>query len=173
MSTTTAVSDLAVRIHAIDWDGDLEHTRSRVALMREYLRRSAVWTRALGAKGWPFYDIAEFAAPGVRAADEVVEGVLGSPVIVEQYPTVGKSCVWALHMAAARDAGVSLPDLPDPFEPLIRMYERGGGFSLSTTGTIDIDAAGLYRGTLPTHLGDEPRAPETEAGLDALDGAGA
>lgn len=170
MSTTTAVSDLAVRIHAIDWDGDLEHTRSRVALMREFLRRSAVWTRALGAKGWPFYDIAEFAAPGVRAAEEVVEGVSLNPAITEQFPTVGKSCVWALHLAAARDAGVSLPDLPDPFAPLIRMYERGGGFSLSTTGTIDIDAAGLYRGRLPDHLGDEPKAPETEAGLDALDG---
>ncbi|MEU1898034.1 hypothetical protein ABZ512_06620 [Nocardiopsis dassonvillei] len=172
MSTTTAVSHLAARIHAIDWDGDVEHTRSRVALMREYLRRSAVWTRALGTRGWPFYDIAEFAAPGVRAADEVVEGVLESPVVIDQYPTVGRSCVWALHLAAARDAGVPLPDLPDPFEPLIRMYERGGGFSLSTTGTIDIDTAGLYRGRLPDHLGDEPRAPETEAGLDALDGVG-
>ncbi|PDP87527.1 hypothetical protein CQJ94_10725 [Glycomyces fuscus] len=172
MSTTTAVGDLVVRVHAIGWDDDLGHTRSRVALMREYLRRSAVWTRALGAEGWPFYDIAEFAAPGVRAADEVVEGVVGSPVVIEQYPAVGRSCVWALHLAAARDAGVPLPDLPDPFEPLIRMYERGGGFSLSTTGTIGIDAAGLYRGTLPDHLGNEPRAPGTEAGLDALDGAG-
>ncbi|CAL9478455.1 hypothetical protein SUDANB121_03000 [Nocardiopsis dassonvillei] len=169
MSSTTAVSDLAVRIHAIDWNGNLDHTRSRVSLMREYLRRAAVWTRALGAKGWPFYDIAEFAAPGVRAADEVVQGVLENPAVVEQYPTVGKSCVWALHLAAARDAGVSLPDLPDPFEPLVRMYERGGGFSLSLTGTIDIDGAGLYRGTLLDHLGDTPRAPETEAELDALD----
>ncbi len=170
MSSTTAVSDLAVRIHAIDWNGNLDHTGSRVSLMREYLRRAAVWTRTLGAKGWPFYDIAEFAAPGVRAADEVVEGVLGNPAVIEQFPAVGKTCVWALHLAAARDAGASLPALPDPFEPLIRMYERGGGFSLSLTGTIDIDGVGLYRGTLLDHIGDEPRAPETDAELDALAG---
>lgn len=170
MSGTGAVDALAARIHAIDWNGDLDRTRSRVALMREYLRRAALWTRAVQGKGWPFYDVAEFAAPGVRAADEVVDGVLGSPAVVEQFPTVGRSCVWALHLAAARDAGVSLPDLPDLFEPLIRMYERGGGFSLSGAGTIDIDAAGLHRGTLLDHLGDEPRAPETDAELDALDG---
>ncbi len=172
MSTTTGVDALAARIHAIDWDGDPGRTRSRVALMREYLRRSALWTRALGAKGWPFHDIAQAAAPGVRAAPEVVAGVLESPVVAERYPLVGRSCVWALHLAAARDAGAALPGLPDPFEPLIRMYERGGGFSLSTTGTIDVGAASLYRGTLLDHLGDEPRAPETDAGLDALDGAG-
>ncbi|MFL1431331.1 MULTISPECIES: RDD family protein [unclassified Nocardiopsis] len=173
--STTAVDALAARIHAIDWNGGAggDRTRSRVALMREYLRRAALWTRAVQGKGWPFYDVAEFAAPGVRASEGVVGGVLESPAIVEQYPTVGKSCVWALHLATARDAGVELPELPDLFEPLIRMYERGGGFSLSGAGTIDIDGAGLYRGTLLDHLGDEPRAPETDAGLDALDGIAA
>ncbi|WP_306366540.1 RDD family protein [Nocardiopsis sp. CC223A] len=170
MSDTTAVDALAGRIRAIDWSGGPDRTRSRVALMREYLRRAALWTRAVQGRGWPFYDVAAFAAPGVRADDGVVRGVLGSPAIVEQDPAVGRSCAWALHLAAARDAGVSLPDLPDLFEPLIRMYERGGGFSLSGAGTIDIDAAGLYRGTLLDHLGDEPRAPGTDAELDALDG---
>ncbi|MFE6305748.1 RDD family protein [Nocardiopsis sp. NPDC057823] len=167
---TAAVDALAARIRAIDWNGNPDHTRSRVALMREYLRRAALWTRAVQGKGWPFYDVAEFAAPGVRADEGVVSGVLENPAVVDQFPAVGRSCAWALHLAAARDAGVPLPDLPDLFEPLIRMYERGGGFSLSGTGTIDIDGAGLYRGTLPDHLGDEPRAPETDAGLDALDG---
>ncbi|MDT0326820.1 hypothetical protein [Nocardiopsis lambiniae] len=166
---STAVSDLAVRIHAIDWNGNLDHTRSRVLLMREYLRRMALWTRTLDARGWPFYDLAEFAAPGIRATDEIVQGVKDNPDIVRQFPTVGKTCAWALHLAAARDAGASLPDLPDPFEPLIRMYERGGGFSLSTTGTIDIDGAGIHRGTLLHHLGDTPKAPETDTELNALD----
>ncbi|MBB6120680.1 hypothetical protein [Nocardiopsis algeriensis] len=172
MSRTTAVSDLAVRIHAIDWSRNLDRTRSRVALMREYLRRAAVWTRTLEAQGWPFYDIAEFAAPGVRAADEVVSGVLESPALVRQFYTVGHTCVWALHLAAARDEGAVLPDLPDPFEPLMRMYERGGGFALSTTGTIDVGRAAVYRGTLLDHLGDIPKAPESDAELDALDAAG-
>ncbi|MDT0326812.1 RDD family protein [Nocardiopsis lambiniae] len=172
MSGATQVDALAVRIHAIDWNGNLDHTRSRVLLMREYLRRMALWTRTLDARGWPFYDLAEFAAPGIRATDEVLKGVKDDPDIVRQFPTVGKTCVWALHLAAARDAGASLPDLPDPFEPLIRMYERGGGFSLSTTGTIDIDGAGIHRGTLLHHLGDTPKAPETDTELNALDDIG-
>ncbi|WP_017597400.1 hypothetical protein [Nocardiopsis lucentensis] len=165
-----AVGELAARIRAIDWDPEVDRTRSRVALMREYLRRSAVWTRALGATGWPFHDIAAVAAPGIRAEGAVVASVRGDPDLARQFPAVGRTCVWALHLAAARDAGAALPALPDPFDPLIRMYERGGGFCLSTTGTVDVDGVGIGRGTLLQHLGDAPRAPESDAGLDALDG---
>lgn len=167
---STAVSELAARIRAIDWSDEAGHTRSRVALMREYLRRSAVWTRVLGTRGWPFYDIAAVVAPGVRADEETVKGVLEDPHVVQQFPTVGRTCAWALHLAAVRDAGAPLPPrLSDPFAPLVRMYERGGGFSLSTAGTIDVDGAGVHRGTLLQHLGDTPKAPETDEELDLLD----
>ncbi|MET9663532.1 hypothetical protein [Streptomyces sp. NPDC006510] len=52
------------RLWAIAWD-DLEpaftHGRSRVLLMREHMRRAALWAHACGAEGdWPFFDVTQY-----------------------------------------------------------------------------------------------------------------
>ena len=42
------------RLRRVDWSTFGERTGSRVALMREYLRRSALWSEALGCpERWP------------------------------------------------------------------------------------------------------------------------
>lgn len=160
------VSQLAGRLASVDWEGDWERSRSRVELMREFLRRSALWAGELGSEDWPFFDVAALVDPSVRADPQTVEQVAAG-VSVHQ-PVVGDTCAWALHFAALRDADVGLPKLPDPFEPLIRMYERGGAFLLDGTGTVQVDAAAIPLATRDQRLG-QPELSLTVAELDALD----
>jgi hypothetical protein len=168
------VTELADRLTAIDWDASTiefaVHRRSRVALMREYLRRAAWWAdRYKAADDWPFFDIAALVDQGVRADQAAVQQVNASLARPGPWPTVKDTCVWALHFAALLDAGVELPDLPHPFDPLIVVYERGGGFLPGNTGLLEIDLAGIDSGTLQDNLTTQPGAPMTESELDALD----
>ncbi|MBB6174845.1 coproporphyrinogen III oxidase [Nocardiopsis mwathae] len=55
------------------------------------------------------------------------------------------------------------------FEPLIQMYERGGGFGLDGTGCIEVDMVAMPRHGMQRYLSTEPRAPLTTEELDALD----
>ncbi|WP_031066553.1 hypothetical protein [Streptomyces sp. NRRL WC-3742] len=58
-----------------------------------------------------------------------------------------------MHFAALKESGTALPRLPDPYEPVVSLFENGGGFSLDGTGMIDIDAtASMGRGSLAEWL---------------------
>ncbi|MBC3843629.1 hypothetical protein GXW82_35700 [Streptacidiphilus sp. 4-A2] len=109
--------------------------------MREFLRRSSLWARELGADSWPFFDVAALIDPAVRAPEQAVTEVVAA--IPEQQPVIARTCQWALHFAALADAGVALPDLPHPYAPLLHMYELGGGFLLDGTGFIEIDSGSI------------------------------
>ncbi|MFH9658963.1 hypothetical protein ACH4NF_14665 [Streptomyces sp. NPDC017248] len=165
--STSFVSKLAGRLTSVDWVGDWERSRSRVRLMHEFLRRSALWAHALGSDDWPFFDVAALVEPSVRADELTVEQVVAGASALQ--PVVGDTCAWALHLAALRDADVRLPELPDPFEPLVRMYERGGAFLLDGTGFVQVDAAAVPLMTCDQRFA-QPELPMTDADLDALDG---
>ncbi|MFH8374006.1 hypothetical protein [Streptomyces cyaneofuscatus] len=66
------------RLRAIDWDDDQaasRHAHSRALLMREYLRRAALWAKTYGAEeSWPFFDIAS-AAPFVTLAPTTLDAL--------------------------------------------------------------------------------------------------
>ncbi|MFF8831884.1 hypothetical protein [Streptomyces sp. NPDC015131] len=165
------------RLHAIPWEADfdvsLRHARSRALLMREYLRRAAHWARAYGAEGvWPFFDIAEYVDPSSIALDGEVSAEL------EEYihrrvgtPSIRRVCRGAVHWAAVRtQTKVRLPDVPDMYEPLLLMFERGGGYSIGQF--IDLDGVALPQGSLDQHLSASPFLTLQPATLDALDGRG-
>lgn len=62
--------DLALeQLLAIDWQlhDDESDVASNVDLLREYLRRAALWAKALKCtKEWPFFDVAAHIRPSVR-----------------------------------------------------------------------------------------------------------
>lgn len=143
MSTVAALRD---RLLVVDWsfgvDETREQTRTRIALFREFLRRSAPYADAQGVEPtpWPFFDVAARVDPTVRAPEVVLAYVVGA---VPQYPAtaVRNSCVFAMHFAALHDAG-RVPDrMTDPFAPLVRMFELGGAFGLDRSGLIQIGIA--------------------------------
>jgi hypothetical protein len=164
---------VAERVMAVDWAGSFDKTNSRVSLLREYLRRAAWWADAVKAAEWPFFDIAAAIDPTVRADPGLVRRVEEHLASQRQGALVTRTCVRALHFAALLDAGAKLPEVPEsaaqPFEPLLVMFERGGGFRVEGSGLIEVDAAGVPKGTAAAHRTPGPVASLDAAALDALD----
>lgn len=161
------------RLKAVDWEPDfsvsLAHARSRAKLMHEYLRRAALWAQELGGTTrWPFFDIADRLAPDVDVPAEFAEELekLIGPRINSWDATPSRA---ALRWAAMLDAAVSMPVyLEDPFEPLLLMFERGGGQTIEA-GFIDLGGSSVLQKTWQDHLSAEPVIALDRATLDALD----
>jgi hypothetical protein len=174
VSTGTELSRAALeRLRAVDWDSDWDtvsgHSRSRALLMREHMRRAALWARACGAEEkWPFFDVTEFVDPTFRPAPEVESELEDYVARSVGTPSMARTCRGAVHWAALRErGGVGLPDLPDPYEPLLLMYERGGGYSIEEY--IDLYGVMIPYGNFGSNLGAEPFLTLAPSTLDALD----
>jgi hypothetical protein len=164
------------RLRAITWDDDfsvsLAHARSRAVLMREYLRRAALWAQAYDATAdWPFFDLARYVAP-----DFVLDPAISAEM--EEYinrdvgtPSIQTVCRGAVRWAAVRaDATAGLPDLPDMYEPLLLMFERGGGYAIGQF--IDLQGVAIPQGNLEQNLSATPFLSLANSTLDALEGRG-
>ncbi len=160
------------RLLAVDWTGaaSFDHAPSRARLMREYLRRSAWWARALDAVAeWPFFDIAAHIAPEVQVPQHLAQQLEDLISARVGWPSVARACRAALHWAALTDAKTPLKyGLDDPYEPLVLLFERGGGFT-TEHGFIDLHGASIPRRTWQNHLVAEPIVAFTQSALDALD----
>ncbi|MEY9214289.1 hypothetical protein NI17_020545 [Thermobifida halotolerans] len=161
------VERLAERIRNIDWTERPGYRPSQVNLMREYLRRSARWSEETGSL-WPFDDFARRIDFDVRADQKIVEEMQESlPTLV--FPMVVRTCSWALHFEALRDAEIQIPDLPDPFEPLLLMYERGNSFSMEGTGYVEVGTTAIPKWSKDEYLSSEPFTHMDREQLDAVD----
>jgi hypothetical protein len=155
-------------------DEQAAHRNSRVALMREYLQRSAWWAQALNATDeWPFFDVAARIDPAVRANYHLVvrlEEFIAAEH--EDSPSVATTYLAALHWSAlVTTPGTQVPRMPDPFEPLLLMYERGGTFS-TEHGFIDVGFGSILRRAWRDHLTTGQTVPLSADALDRLDSAG-
>ncbi|MDL4773661.1 TY-Chap domain-containing protein [Actinomadura xylanilytica] len=122
----------------------------------------------LESEEWPFFDVAWLVDPEIRADEEVIRRFDEdtSSGIGWYERRIG---VWALHFEALRDAGIALPDLPHPFEPLFLLFERGSEISVNGAGFIEVDFLGMRRGRARDHLTREQLAPMEPELLDDLD----
>jgi hypothetical protein len=186
--STAAARSVLERLRGVqwyDWDLAVAHTRSRALLMREYLRRAAHWARAYGAvEQWPFFDVTELIAPGFRAAEDVENALEDFLARSVGTPSTARTCRGAVRWAALRtEHSGALPDrdreeregqdqpqlqaLPDLYEPLLLLYERGGGYSVGEF--IDLYGVMIPYGDLASHLTAEPFLTLAPGTLDALD----
>jgi hypothetical protein len=155
-----------------DWNpaDAYRRSRSRALLMREYLRRSALWARDLGAEQeWPFFDIANRLNSAVRADKLLVQDVERSLTGRSLWPSVKDSCIYALHWAALVDG--RSPDIArfeHPFDPLLTLYSRGGGFT-SEHGFLDLDGISVRLLTCAENAEIEPAPLLSPTFLDDLD----
>ena len=62
-----------------------------------------------------------------------------------------KTVEWSLHFSFLRDSGFDLTKFPDPFTPLIHLYERGGTVNLNSTRFIEVDGIGTPK-KLPQNI---------------------
>ena len=162
------------RLQAVDWTGGsgFRHRRSRVRLMAEYLRRTALWAQALDATSeWPFFDIAAHLEPSIQVPEDQakeLELLIYSHI---GWTSVDRLVRAALHWAALKDAGIPTPPgLEDPYEPILLMFDRGGAWT-TEAGFIDVDGAAVRKQTWRDHLTAEPITALDPATLDALDEA--
>ncbi|MFI8993774.1 hypothetical protein [Streptomyces sp. NPDC053542] len=161
-------------LRTVDWYGDWDtansHRRSRALLMREYLRRAALWARAYGAEeAWPFFDVTEHAAPGFEPPPDLA-AELAEYVSRLGTPSLRRVCRGAVRWAALRADATGLrdlPELPDPYEPLLFMFGRGGGYSVEEF--IDLYGVLIPHGNLDSNLHAEPFLTLAPSTLDALD----
>ncbi|MEU7433434.1 hypothetical protein AB0B07_21780 [Streptomyces sioyaensis] len=162
------------RLRAIDWSDDsaaIDHAKSRALLMREHLRRSALWARTYRVeRAWPFFDIAEHVDAELQTPPDVSAEV--EEVLAGLAPTsLKRTCRAAIRWAVLRDAHDDLPaDLPDPYEPLLLMYERGGGYFLEEY--LDLNGVMIRLGTVESNASAPAFLTLAAATLDALDAEG-
>lgn len=176
MTSQTAFLTLE-RLRAIEWPGDwdhaLTHAPSRRLLMREYMRRAALWAQAYASESaWPFFDVTDYVDPNFRLPselatelDEPLKGIASSPI--------QKTCLGAVRLAWLRDQkSATLPDLADLYEPLILFYERGGEFLSDNAGFLDLTGVSIKPMSLQDNLRTTPFLTLCNATLDALDAEG-
>lgn len=162
---------VAHRVQKVEWTAtDYRHTRSRVLLMKEFLRRSALWAKELDlGDHWPFIDVAR----ALRGSDTAPVALLNEVRATLELKMVGgcasEMALAAMNLAAMRDDNVTLPDLPDLYEPLLVMFERGGGFSVHGSGMVDVYHAGVAIRTLGFHAAKSMIAPLDSFSLDTID----
>ncbi|MFC3522387.1 hypothetical protein ACFPZ0_26260 [Streptomonospora nanhaiensis] len=176
---TETPRQLAERLAQLTWDTRPERERAQTLLMREYLRRAALWAREVGRLRpeiaepelvlWPFADLPQALAPDVRAPAEDI--ALAEQGFADQglHDTMKETCRRALHFRAVQAAGIALPRLPDPYAPLILMFERGDFFTPRPGGYVEVGSVNLKVGRMGKYLREEPFAPMDPAALDALD----
>ena len=99
------------------------------------MRRRSIWSSALDIDWKPLIDIAYHVDKEKRADTSILD--------VTTFPNriVKKTCELMLHWDLVKDSdAVKNLNLPDPFEPLIKFYERGGSIYYEAAGFV-IDSA--------------------------------
>ena len=119
------LEDALQRLRRIDW-GACEEKPSNVELVKEYLRRSAKWSDALGREEQRLifniaYAIMPLPESVIAEIDDLV-GEIGFPK-----PIISRLCSYYLQWELVNDsANLTRFALPSPYEPLILAFERGG-----------------------------------------------
>ena len=166
------VAHAIARVRAIDWNQSdrSEREGSQIALMREFLRRMALWADALACTSqWPFFDVADKLAGRHPAAQTALADVQISFDDLPFHPR--KILTGFVKWAAIEDlAEVSAYGLPAPFEPAIVMYERGGVFHVENR-MFQFNLASFPLGTPPSYLGKPAIAALDADALTAEDEA--
>jgi hypothetical protein len=136
--------EMITRIKSIDWSGRTvikENSAYGSKLMEEYLRRMLLWSTELKAVGWPFFSIADCIT---TFNDEMISN-LHTQLNQVQFPNtlIKMTCFWAVQWSYLKDTSQAKQfELPDPYDPLVAMYERGACFSREQNMVTVWDIAG-------------------------------
>jgi hypothetical protein len=170
MTQENAIDIAIERILAIGWQLNDSRAASHIALFREYLRRAALWVKALECTDeWPFFDVAAQINPSLRADEAKVESLKRHLTQFHLFRPIKRTCEWFVHWAVVRDTPeVTKFALPDPYEPLILMYERGGDF-YTEHGFFNFSVGCFPIGNWSQYYQSSPIIELDEEVLDQLD----
>ncbi|GIF09776.1 hypothetical protein [Actinoplanes siamensis] len=174
MTPDEAVRGMAARLATINWERRGDKTWSKVVLLKEYFRRAAQWAAAYDCDSRvPFFDIARCVDASVEVPEGVLDGLLatveangGGRNVTQVIPFILR---WSALQAASRTQAP--PYLEDPFEPLILLFERGGGFH-TEHGEVDLEWKSVRMAGWRNRADDPPLPSFDPAYLDEIDRAG-
>jgi hypothetical protein len=173
MTPDEAVQAMTARLSAIDWARHGDKSWSKASLLREYFRRVARWSIAYGCDARvPFFDLAACVNPNVRASQDALDCL--PKHVSTPSGTVDRIRQYLLHWAAVRATlGDELPaGLEEPFEPLIMLFERGGGIH-TENGEVNIEWVSVRMAGWRDRADNPPIASMAPEALDEIDRAGA
>ncbi len=129
--STKAADRILETILSVNWTYDPQHQGSHVLLLQEHFRRMVLNTKHLDESNiFITGDLGDAVNPQARAPESYVRQ-LREHLLERTWPSFVHVLEYALHWAVARytpEAAV-LKDLPDPYKPILVMYERGGTFT--------------------------------------------
>ncbi|MFI1993936.1 hypothetical protein [Actinoplanes sp. NPDC020271] len=170
MTPDEAVRAMAARLGAINWDRHGDKAWSKAVLLKEYFRRAARWAAAYGCDSpVPFFDIAACVDSTVRADRHLIDDVVAD-ANTRGSRSVKRLLPFILHWSAIRptlDADL-LQRLEDPFEPLILLFERGGGFH-TANGEVDLELKSVRMAGWRGRADDPPITSFAADDLDQID----
>ena len=118
------------RLLSVKWKIDREKATEHIPLARETLRRLALWAGYLNCvKQWPNVDVALHLYPSMRASQSVIHSLRTHLQNIDIYPDVPRLLEYSLHWSVIKQKDLSQKaNLPDPYEPVILLYEQMGSF---------------------------------------------
>ncbi len=128
----------------------------------------AVWANALQLEnGGPFFDLAALLCPDTPLSPPLKEAV--TTAVQARNPLARAIGEWYLHwVCIAQLPKVSQFGLPNPYEPLIRFYERNGSFRREDV-FIDVGLVGIPVSRWHSYAQRQPLSDLDDATLDQLD----
>lgn len=175
MVTDTAAAERMVeRLLAVKWDDDAAfgQQQSRARLAREFLRRTAQWALTVGAQeAWPFGDLAGAVDPEVAVDPALLARLAPDPSSADPFPVLPDIAAAMVRWAALGDLPRQrFPQLDDPYEPMLALFDRGGGYARGP-GSIELGFIEFPIRSVTERAELEP-VPIDAASLDALDRKG-
>jgi hypothetical protein len=171
VSDAAAAERMVDRLVAVWFDEDVAfaYQLSRGRLAREFVRRTALWAVALGVESSsPFADLAGALDPEVSVDPRQLARLEIDSATCGLFPIRPEAGANIARWAALGDLPRQrFPDLPDPYEPLLAMYDRGGGGMLYN-GFLELGYGAFPLRTLP-HRAALEQLPIDEASLNAKD----
>ncbi len=134
-------------------------TTECVDLMREFLRREALWATAFGiADDLPFADMPGVVSPDIHLPAEVVNLIEAfSRSTVEEAALIYMLKWYQVPASQLRGHNPALPT--DPYLPLLKLFELGGFFTREHRIYIDVNrSGGLHSGMVQNGSLDTPFA---------------
>ncbi len=134
------------RIMSIDWKYDYSRQESNFNLFWESLRRMTKWTEFLNCREqWFFGDLASCIDPNLQI-DKNKIGKLDRE-LKESYTYPFRKIIFINFVRwetlEEKSSLIKQSNLPDPYEPVIMMFERGGNFR---PDKVNFEVSGIATG---------------------------
>lgn len=129
--STQAADRMLEGILSVDWTYNPEHEGSHVLLLQEHFRRMVINTKRFNESNiFITGDLGDMVNPQARAPEEYIQR-LRQHLMNRTWPGFVHVLEYALHWAVARYTPEArfLKDHPDPYKPILMMYQRGGTFT--------------------------------------------